>query len=285
MKIQKEELLARFVEYAKSDDNIRALILEGSSASNKKTDEFSDYDLSVISKEPEKLLNDNSWYENIEDIMVCLPLSFKENSTEIHVRLAMYDGGAKIDYGIYPIKYVTDIIKSQKLTQRYRLGYEVLLDKDNMVKFPKADHKLYPVEKISQEEFFRWVNTFFYEASQMPMYLVREDLWHNKLRDWTLKEYTLRILELSEKVKNGWDYNVGVDGKKMKSWLSSENYKLIKDTFGRFDKDDSWKSLFATLKAFSKIGKETAELLGYQYPEEMDRGVSEYVTEVYNKYK
>ena len=77
----------------------------------------------------------------------------------------------------------------------YERGYEVLLDKQGVTQQlpPATEYLILAVP--SEDEFAFTVEEFWFEATHMPRYLSRGDLWVVKFRDWTMKCDLLRILE------------------------------------------------------------------------------------------
>ncbi len=58
--------LEKIINWAKSIQNIRALLLTGSRASKGPVDELSDYDLAVFGNDFD-FINDDEWLNQIED--------------------------------------------------------------------------------------------------------------------------------------------------------------------------------------------------------------------------
>lgn len=47
--------------------------------------------------------------------------------------------------------------------------------------------------------------------------------------------------------------------------------------FARFDAEDSWRALVASMRLFSRLTRETARRLDLDYPRETERHISAYV--------
>jgi aminoglycoside 6-adenylyltransferase len=95
-----------------------------------------------------------------------------------------------------------------------------------------------------------------------------------------LKSFLLKMIEWHEQSKHGWDYETYYSGKAMKSWASADTWNSLHQTFARFDGGDSWRSLFVTMNLFRQLARETAEKLGYPYPQEVDRNLTEFVSKI-----
>ncbi|MBT4917457.1 hypothetical protein HON58_03395, partial [Candidatus Peregrinibacteria bacterium] len=188
----------------------------------------------------------------------------------------------KVDFAFYPVKALEDL--SVSLSDDYNAGYKVLVDKDSLTeKMPQASLKAFRESKPSEEEFHRVVNEFWFEAYHIAKYLKRDDLWSAKFRDWGQKdEFLLTMIRWNEMAKHSWDYSVHSQGKSMQKWVSSETWHDLHKCFSHFDAENSWKALENTLSLFRRIALEAAELLGYSYPKEVDRNLSEYVSQLKN---
>jgi len=65
----------------------------------------------------------------------------------------------------------------------------------------------------------------------------------------------------------------------MESWVEPETWKTLQGCFAHFDAEDSWNALFRVFKLFSRIARETAKMLGYDYPEEMEEKITGFARE------
>jgi len=270
--------IEKITEWAKQNPNVIALVLTGSQA-REQIDEFSDYDIEIISKNPEELKFSTDWFNNFGQVAVFLPF---DEGQDYPSRLVVYKDGTKVDFTLADEGRLRS--QKEKLDGLYDRGYKIILDKTGITKIlPKptgrASHGL-----PTKNEYLRAVNEFWFEASHIPKYLLREDLWVVKFRDWTMKEMLLRML--------GWhtlsqspNSDIWHIGSKMKEWLEPEVWKELNGIFSHFDRKDSWKGLLAELSLFRKVSKEVANNLGFEYPEETDKTISRYVQSYKNRFK
>ena len=113
-------------------------------------------------------------------------------------------------------------------TVEYNLGYEILLDKDGLTSNLQPATYEYPhTQKPTQEEFDLVLKVFFFEAFKEAKSLMREDLWHVKIRDWSVKKRLLKMIEWHEKAKHCWNYDTNCDAKRMAFWVSPEIWKKV----------------------------------------------------------
>lgn len=85
------------------------------------------------------------------------------------------------------------------------------------------------------------------------------------------------MIEWHAQAKHSWDYDTLYLGKHMKSWVDEDVWWALYHTFAHFDQGDSWNSLLATVDLFRRLAIETADRLGFVYPDGVDRNITGYV--------
>lgn len=279
-----DDLLQRVVDWANRQPDIVALIMTGSHACpDAMVDELSDYDLEIFTTNPERYTSSADWMTEIGKVWVYLPLT---SSRGCPTRLVVFEGGGKVDFSVFPVQALEDAVSSQELSDLYDRGYRVLVDKEGLAAGLPAPSYAPPVRaRPTEAEFRAAVEEFWFEASHIPKYLQRDDLWVVKFRDWTMKELLLRMLEWHAAAMSDEHPDVWHIGTRMKDWVRPDVWERLHDAFGRFDAADSWRALLATVSLFRDIASETAEGLGYQYPQEVDDAISGYLRGFEGKFK
>ena len=98
-----------------------------------------------------------------------------------------------------------------------------------------------------------------------------------KFRDWTMKELLLTMLEWRAVATHEGPVDVWYIGSHMRDWVDERTWRELHDVFGRFDRDDSGRALVATTKLFRRVARETAAALSLDYPDELERQVTDYI--------
>lgn len=272
-----DEYLSRVVEWARREDDVRALILVGSRAGREPADDLADIDVSVFAKTSEPYTRNSEWLSAIGDVWVCVPDKFARGGEVIPTRLVIFDGGVKVDFAFYGLHVLDELAGSDELD----VGYRVLLDKDgatSRLKPPSFSARKH--DAPTEAEFVSLCEEFWFEAYHVAKYLKRGDLWAAKFRDWSTKEMLLRMIELSERSRRGWDYDTGHMGKRMKSWAQANTWESLHRAFSRFDAEDGWRGLAATTELFSRLSKETADRLGFAYPDDAGRNITAFISQL-----
>lgn len=271
--------LEKIVDWANQNDNILAVIMTGShSRDDNKVDEFSDYDIELIAKDFRELADKNDWFHDFGDVIVFQ--AFDEGQ-EYPTRLVVYSDGLKVDFTLADEKRIINM--KSGLNDLYQRGYKVLLDKQNLTNdLPKASGHIRK-ELPTEQEYLDAVNEFWFEASHIPKYLIRDELWIVKLRDWTMKQLLLKLLEWHAISLNP-DQDVWHLGNHSNDWVDPEIKSELKKLFSHFEKQESWQDLLTTLDLFRRLSKSVAKNLKFQYPEKVDQKISEYILSYSNKF-
>ena len=268
-------LLQRVTVWAEEREDVVAAVLTGSSARGEHAvDEFSDLDVELFTTDP-GLYSGYAWLEELGQVMVCLP--FEENERAYVTRLVFFEGGVKFDFQVRPAAHLDELARSPSADDIWGRGFRFLVDKVGAGSaIAPASITTPPNEPVSEEAFEATVNEFWFEAAHIPRYLLRDELWVVKFRDWTMKCDLLRMIEWYARANRGDDQDVWFIGAKMKSWAGEEVWADVQRVFARFDRTDSWRALLATIALFDRLTRRVADAHGFTCPDTADK-VSAYV--------
>jgi aminoglycoside 6-adenylyltransferase len=274
--IEADALLERIVVWARADANVLALVMTGSrERGDGSVDEFSDFDLEIIAETPEALARDDAWLQSFGRVWVYLPTTIAPRR---ETRLAFYEGGYKVDFSLCGIERVQAMAGDGALDDLYERGYRVLVDKAGLTVGLPAPSRTFPAKQLpGQHEFSATVEEFWFEAAHIPRYLLRDDLWVAKFRDWTMKSLLLKMLEWHAVARRRQPVDVWHIGVHMKAWIDEETWNELHRVFSRFDTRASWRDLLATTTLFRRLAKEAASMLGLEYPASADASITGYL--------
>jgi aminoglycoside 6-adenylyltransferase len=282
-----DDILEAVVRWAESEVPIRALILTSSRAGAGEADEFSDYDLMVVTDDADRYLASDTWIKGIRPLWVYIKEQFPHGADLIPTRLVIYENGVKVDFSFWNTRILRDfVMHGFSGTDDLNRGYRVLMDKDGLAaKLPLPAIKFFEVSKLTEAEFLSTIHEFWFEVAAIAKYLARGDLYPAKNREnGILKDLLLRMIIWNVQAKNHWTARTHTDGKRMRAWVDDQTLQSLRETYSGFDLRESWKSLTAGMEFFRKISGETAQLLGYEYPHIVDTAVSGYVVELRRRY-
>ncbi len=266
----RDNLLQVILDWAKARPDIEAVILTGSLARDDgRIDDLSDIDIELIGSGFTVLQDNDEWLTQIAPMTMVLKLG-PSPSQRWATRLAIYKSGIKVDYTLAGVERVQDMCETGRLDEVYARGYRVLIDKSGIAtNLHVLTGNPGAVTLPTQETFQDAVEIFWFEASHVPKYLARGDLWPAKLRDQTLKKYCLKMMMWHAAVM-GYQPDIWHNGHRMADWLDPDLYNQAFSIFGGFDVPSSLAAFQAQMDLFRQMAHQVAEKTGLIYPQQVD---------------
>jgi aminoglycoside 6-adenylyltransferase len=273
------EVLAQFDSWARGNDLVRAAVLTSSRARpDGKIDFLSDYDIELYVGDLEPFQRDDGWLDAFGPIMARWPFRPRSTGNDGWItRLVLFRDGVRIDFQI-----------SDQLTiapNEYDDGYKVLIDKDDLTtRLNPPTFSANWIKKPSQEQFDTLVHEFWWDATYVPKYLWRDELPFaaSVLSQVVRTEYLHTVIEWFIGLQHGWSVNTGHRGKHFKRYLDGELWSEYAGTFAGAEIEENWQAFFNAVALFRKLAKIVGESLGYAYPMQMDKEMTEYFTHIRN---
>lgn len=275
-----EELLERLTALAEAEEEIRAAVVIGSQArQDSPADRYSDLDVILAVREPEKFLASEEWM---------LPLGTPRISFVEHTmagqkeRRVLFDGMLDVDFILVSEGNARMLDKVPDMRALFRRGYRVLSDK---MEFGAVISRLLsgpdePARMPPEETYRNITQDFWFHTVWMAKKLRRGELWVAKNSvDGYLKRLLLQMLEWHAKAVHGPEYDTWHNGRFLERW-AGEVAGRVPETFAAYTPEDMAGALRRTMDLFRELAADTAERLGYAYPQEADRSASEWVEEL-----
>lgn len=225
------------VAWAQSDDNVRVLLLSGSTVRGD-ADSLSDLDLELYVRDPEPLLRTTGWYERFGEVLVVEAL---ENPGWMPTRLVYYVGG-KLDFAI---------ADAEALQERRTTPFEVLVDKDGRA--AAVSYAPATADRVDATDLRTVVHWFWAAAIMCAKGLARDDLWRAHTRLTDVQANLLRLVEWDHKVRYGWSYDTAFAGKNLKQWADPGVLAELQQAFARLDERDMRRALDAAIGLFVRL--------------------------------
>ena len=282
-----EILTEKFVGWAESRPDIRAAIIIGSRVRrDRPADEWADLDIVLITTNPEPYVSTADWVKNMGKPLITFVES--TSAAEEKERRVLYEGMLDVDYALFPLEKVRQMLQEKKSSQTGTAlanslgrGIRVLIDKDNMLtEFKKIQPYLAKPskERPTQDEFLEAVDDFLYHTIWTAKHLLRGELWWADLScNCYLSQLMLRMIEWHAQAEHGWKFDTWFRGRFLEQWTDPQTLKELKSTLTHYDKQDTGAALIAVFNTFHRIATETAENLGYDYPEEAEKSIREWL--------
>jgi aminoglycoside 6-adenylyltransferase len=273
-----EQLLERFVAWAQTQPDIRAIMILGSRArADRPADEWSDLDLWVVTADPDRLLSQTDWLEQLGTPW----LSFLEPTATGggKERRVLFAGGLDVDFVPAPLALARQFADGgwpPEIAGVIQRGVRFVLDKDGLA----DDLDVALVGSVARQpptrdEFLNLVNDFWYHTVWVAKKLRRGELWTAKLCcDSYMKRLLLAMIEWHAGAASGWRDDTWHAGRFLEQWADRRAVDGLRAAFAHYDSADVRRALFATMDLFRWLATETAERLGYPYPEPADHHVT-----------
>jgi aminoglycoside 6-adenylyltransferase len=269
------------MNYVRNEDNIRAVVLNGSRANpNAPKDIFQDYDIACLVNDMSPYFKNPNIPPLFGEIMILQePEDMQEPPAENdghYTYLMQFKDGNRIDLSFDPPELFKAVIEDSLTV--------VLLDKDGILKdIPPSSDKDYlpkpPTEKLFQDccNEFWWVSAY-----------AAKGLWRNELtfvkhmQDVYVREQLMKMLVWYFGIKTDFKEAPGKMGKYFKKRLEPEIWAELEKTYSDANFENVWDSLFTMGDLFRKLAKVIAAEIGFQYPQQEDDNVSNFIYKIKN---
>jgi aminoglycoside 6-adenylyltransferase len=281
---EEADVVARLVGWGENDPSIRALVLTSSRArADESVDALSDYDLIVAVDDAVAFSADDAWVS-----AYTRPLAHWGDEDEVHglptyFRGVVYSDGVKIDYTVWPDALLERVAEAEALPEALDVGYRVLLDKDGRTSdWAAPTYRAHIPAKPTEAEYRALVEEFWWDTTYVAKALWRGEIVFAKfVLDYDAKLVALRrFLEWRVELDHDWSWRPGAYGRGLERHLPAHLAAELSRTYVGTDVEDNWNALFRTTALFRRVATEVGDALGYEYPLEVDEGVSAHLEAV-----
>ncbi|VDS08534.1 Aminoglycoside 6-adenylyltransferase [Paracoccus haematequi] len=247
-----DSVLRDIINWARSDRNIRCVVLTGSAAAAS-DHPLSDRDIEIHLRDPKALERDDYWWNALGTVLAVEKL---EDADGQPTRLIYYSGG-KLDFTLVDVTVASGV---------YDRPFRVLLDKDGAAqKFRRSKP---PAALPDQETYDECVNWASAAALMTAKAIVRNEPWSVKIRDSDLKSELLRMIEWDHLLRYGGSRDVRYLGTRMRQWMDTETQKRLEGCWATFSLIDSERALIASHQLFHELAAKVAiarGLIGFDH--------------------
>ena len=284
---EEQAVVARLIRWAENDPRVRAMVLTSSRAiPHAPTDLFSDYDVILALTEVRPFFEDRDWLEAFGRVLVLYRDPLQPDRGFLRSGyVTQYESGLKIDFSLWPVEILQQVVADPQLPEEFDAGYRVLLDKDHLTEgLEPPTYRAYIPAPPNEAEYRTVVELLFHEATYAAKHLWRGDLMAAKYNlDIGMKQEDLRVmLEWLIELDHDWSIKPGPYGRRMKRWLRPGLWAELEGTYTGPEPEANWEAIFRTIALFRKVAMEVGERLGYAYPQELDRRAVAYLAKVRN---
>ena len=258
------ELLDLILHYAKNDENIRAVTMNGSRVNpNIAPDKMQDFDVVYFVVDPAPLrhnLDLPAFFGELAILQLPDEMGIPEPERgEAYAYLMQFADGHRIDLTIQPLAALAEI-GEDSLTI-------VLLDKDGTApKLPPPSEDSYIPKAPSEQEFTHCCNEFWWLTPYVAKGLWRGEIvnaqYFLELRRGELR----KMLDWYYGTRTGYAKAPGKLGKRWQAEFGPELWHLLEQSYAGHQPEDIWRALAAMGDLFRTAAQAVAANHGYTYP-------------------
>lgn len=273
-----QDMLDLILNFAKNDENIRAVLLNGSRANpNVKKDILQDFDIACLVQDVAPYIRKDRIPEYFgETVIVQEPENMQEPPAENnghYAYLMQFMDGNRIDLSFYPLDQRKNVL-NDSLTI-------VMLDKDGMLpKLPPSSDSDYLPKKPTEKQFQDCCNEFWWMNSYVAKGLWRGELTYAKWTMEVVQEQLLDMLTWYFGIRTDFNKAAGKQGKYIKEDVEPDIWANLEKTYSDSDFENNWESLFIAGKLFRRLANVVAGYFGFQYPQKDDENVSAFLRRI-----
>ncbi|OGN93562.1 MAG: aminoglycoside adenylyltransferase [Chloroflexi bacterium RBG_13_50_21] len=274
------EMLDLILNFARNDERVRAVILNGSRVNPEAPkDFFQDFDAVYFVTDIESFKADPDWIEVFGELMILqLPDDMSDPPPEdgSYGYLMQFRDGNRIDLTLEPLKNL-DQREDDSLTL-------TLLDKDGILpKYPPPNNSSSYPKPPTAKQFFDCTNEFWWVSPYVAKGLWRREITYAKyMLDLFVREQLMKMLDWYVGMETGFNKSPGKMGKYLEKFLAPELWELLLRTYSDADYEHTWQALFAMGDLFRKLAIVVAQHFGFEYPYGDDGRVSAHLRHVHD---
>ena len=269
-----QEMYDLILGFAKADDRVRAVFLNGSRANpNAPKDNYQDFDIVYVVDRFEEFKADWSWLDVFgKRLIMQTPEIMRDPSGDGHFNwMMLFSDGNRLDLTLIPLSR-PDLIGTDSQTV-------VLLDKDGILpEFPPASDRDYLPWKPSELYYTSCCNNFFWCMQNVAKGIARDELPYAMLMYHTVVREELHdMLSWYIGCKTDFQVSPGKMGKYFKNYLPKDLYQNYEKTYSNGQPEHFWQAVETACELFRRAAKAVGADLGYAYNQQDDDGIMEYL--------
>lgn len=254
----------KLIQWAREDDNIRALVLNGSRAdSTRAADVFSDYDVDVFVRDTQPFVEcDDKWLSFYGPILVRWPLRPQVTwSADWVTQLVQFSSGERIDFQFTALATPQD-------SPNLKGHFEVLVDKDDACKALKRNDEAFAPSVPTAQAFQEAVNGFWWDSLYVPKCLRRGELEYGRfmLETALRQEKVLPMAAWAIQARCDAPVRIGNYGRWLSRYLTSQEKVLWAESQAGPAIEAHWQAFDRLCELFEQWSQCVAARYDFEYP-------------------
>ena len=258
-----EVLYNKIMSFADANDNVRVVEMNGSRVNpHVNPDQYQDFDIVFYVADHELFLRDQSWMEDLGDIILSQTTSDQRDSVDrdkgSFIYMLQFKNGTRLDLSVVNIQKIKSGFHRDSLSM-------ILLDKDGYGLHDTRNESDYYVKMIHIQDFHYCVNEFFWLVPYVAKGIARKQ-WFYALKHLDMIRSELEIL-IDAWIGHNHHYHISVGKVKSRYELLMPKalYHMYELTYATVDASKIWNALFSALDLFDQIAGELASMYAFPY--------------------
>ena len=275
------EILGLILEFARNQDDIRAVVMNGSRVNpNAKKDPFQDYDIACYVVDVAPFRGDLRSPQFFGELMILqTPEDMGDpepNDDGSYAYLMQFMDGNRIDLSFHPLECIAHIPQDSLSL--------VLLDKDQRIApLPLPSDRRYLPTKPSAKAFADCCNEFWWLNPYAAKGLWRGELTYARfILDTLMRGELLKMLTWYFGLQTGFKKSAGKFGKYLKAGLDDDLWQQLERTYTDANPENTWQALFAMGSLFRRAAQPVAEAFNFTYLEQDDERVCAFIRHIHD---
>jgi aminoglycoside 6-adenylyltransferase len=274
-----QEMMDLILTFAKDDDCIRAVTMEGSKMNkNVPVDEFQDFDITFIVKNMEKYKTNDNWLDVFgkrvimqkPEAMPMFPPDWLDKCHKFSYLMTFEDGN-KMDLTLVPLTELNYYFEEADSLLK------VLLDKDNICPLINEPSDIdFHVKKPSEDFLDNCCNEFWHLSTYVTKGLCRNEFLYAVKHLDLMREQMLVMVSWEVGIETSFSLSVGKAYKYLNKYIAEETWETIIKTYKNDTIDAVWDSLITCCNLFQKVTNYVSKELKYKCPE-YNKSVIKYI--------
>lgn len=275
---REQEIYNLILDFANRDENIRAVVLNGSRANpNVKPDPFQDFDAACLVRDILPYLRNWDIVRFFgEPMIVQLPEEMTDPPADgdgHYSYLMQFMDGNRIDLSFFP--------PSQWSRPTQDSLASALLDKDGLLaNLPESSERDYIPAPPTDKAFQDCCNEFWWVCPYVAKGLWRGELIYAHALLEVIREQLMKMLRWYFGIQTDFKMSPGKHGRNFKNIFAPEMMSQIEHTYADADLEKVWQALFTMGDLFRSTAREVAGAFGFEYPQADDDRVSAHLRHV-----
>jgi aminoglycoside 6-adenylyltransferase len=258
-----ELMAAAVADWAREQDDVRALIVVGSHArTDVPADRWSDLDLILIVDDPGPYAEDPSWVGEFGRPV----LTFLEDTpVGQRERRVLYETGEDVDFPLFPVTALERLEKSENAAHLLARGYRVLIDRIGLAeRLARVTALVERPSQPTQHDCTELASDFWYHALWAAKKLRRGEVFTAKeCLDGYMKDRLVTLLEWHARTVDP-SVDTWHAGRFVERWADPGALAALEKAYAYYEVRDVARALWETIDLWQGLEQEVGARLGFE---------------------